>query len=92
MGGSLDWDYGSHPNVDEETRTFVGSMADEWVEGPLKFFSDEEDGDRTVATGMRGKGLGLGGDGSSDVGAQKTRYETVAWVPSRRRSGSSDSD
>lgn len=37
FGGSLRWEYGMHPNMDDEMRRIVGQMGEEWVEGPLRF-------------------------------------------------------
>ncbi|KAI4147670.1 MAG: hypothetical protein LQ340_005444 [Diploschistes diacapsis] len=42
FGGTLDWEYGMHPNVDRETRALLGDFGEQWVEGPLQYVLEED--------------------------------------------------
>ena len=55
-GGNLDWEYGMYPNLDEEAMGIVGQLANEWVEGPLRYVP-KKDGDEIIAAGTEGKGV-----------------------------------
>ncbi|MCJ1282596.1 hypothetical protein MMC26_001921 [Xylographa opegraphella] len=55
-GGTLPWEYGTNPNLDDEAREMVGSFADNWIEGPTRYVS-KEDGDEIHAAGTEGNGL-----------------------------------
>ncbi|MCJ1358514.1 MAG: hypothetical protein MMC33_008514 [Icmadophila ericetorum] len=56
-GGNQEWDYGCHPDLDAEARVMVGfALAEEWVEGPLKFM-ESEDGGEILAVGTGGKAI-----------------------------------
>ncbi|MCJ1476849.1 hypothetical protein MMC13_005518 [Lambiella insularis] len=55
-GGNQVWEYGMYPDLDEEATNLVGQLADEWVEGPLRYVA-EEDGDEIITAGTEaGKG------------------------------------
>ena len=56
FGGTLDWEYGMHPDLDDEARALVGRLADEWVEGPLRYIPGE-DGDEIMLAGAEGKSV-----------------------------------
>ena len=42
FGGNQEWEFGMHPQLDEETRLLVGEMGSEWVEGPVRYISTGE--------------------------------------------------
>jgi hypothetical protein len=51
-GGNLDWDFGSYPDLDDETRALVGHLADDgkFTKGPIRYISGES-GDQIIAVG-----------------------------------------
>ena len=65
FGGMLDWTFPMRPMPDAETKEIIGSLADKWVEGPIRYFSKPE-GDVLVAVGSQ--------DG-------QLRRETLAHIP-----------
>ena len=65
FGGSLDWTFPMSPTPDAETRLLIGHLADKWVEGPIRYISQDEE-DVLMAVGSQ--------DGRS-------RRETLARIP-----------
>ncbi|KAF6235477.1 hypothetical protein HO173_006160 [Letharia columbiana] len=65
FGGTLDWTFPMRPVPDAETKEMIGSLADRWVEGPIRYLSKPE-GDVLVAVGSQ--------DG-------QLRRETLAHIP-----------
>ena len=55
-GGTLPWEYGMCPNLDDEAREMVGSFADRWIEGPIRYVP-RDDRDEIHAAGTEAKGL-----------------------------------
>ena len=56
-GGHLDWEYGMHPDMDKECQHIAGRLANQWVEGPLRYTCDESgDGAAITSTGTDGGG------------------------------------
>ncbi|MCJ1392703.1 hypothetical protein MMC18_005574 [Xylographa bjoerkii] len=55
-GGTVAWEYGMSPNLDEEARDMLGSFADNWIEGPIRY-APREDGDEILAAGTEAQGL-----------------------------------
>ena len=55
-GGTLPWEYGMSPNLDEEAREMVGAFADHWIEGPVRYVP-RDDGDEIRAAGTEAEGL-----------------------------------
>jgi len=52
FGGTLEWEFGMHPIPDAEIRACIGKLADEWVEGPIRYISKPE-GDILMAVGSQ---------------------------------------
>lgn len=52
FGGGLDWSMGMHPIPDAATAAMVGSLADGWIDGPLRYISRPE-GDILMAVGSK---------------------------------------
>ena len=65
FGGMLDWTFPMRPVPDAETKKLIGSLAEEWIEGPIRYLSKPE-GDFLVAVGSQ--------DG-------QLRRETLARIP-----------
>ncbi|MCJ1460942.1 hypothetical protein MMC28_011324 [Mycoblastus sanguinarius] len=65
FGGMLDWTFPMHPVPDAETKEIIGSLAEKWVEGPIRYVSKPE---RDVLVSV----------GSQDG---KLRRETLAQIP-----------
>ena len=42
FGGNLEWEFGMHPLLDEETKQLMGDMETEWVQGPMRCVSRDE--------------------------------------------------
>ena len=79
-GGNLDWEYGMHPNMDEECQRTVGQqLASQWVEGPLRLIADESgDGAVIVSTGEDAR--------------NKSRQKVLSKITGRRASSDEDSE
>lgn len=52
FGGGLEWSMGMHPVPDAETAGMIGSLADAWIEGPMRYMS-RPDGDVIMAVGSK---------------------------------------
>ncbi len=50
FGGALDWTFPMRPVPDAETNEIIGSLAEKWVDGPIRYIS-KPDGDALVAVG-----------------------------------------
>ena len=65
FGGSLDWTFPMRPIPDAETQLIIGRLGDKWVDGPIRYFSKDEE-DILMAVGSQ--------DG-------ELRRETLARIP-----------
>ena len=52
FGGTLDWTYLMHPNLDAEIKAVIGKLSNKWVDGPLRYVQKPE-GDIVMAVGSR---------------------------------------
>ena len=50
FGGTLEWEMGDQPKPDNETKKMIGSLANGWVNGPLRYV-EKEGGDVILAVG-----------------------------------------